>query len=130
VSRDPAVRLVTHPRFRWAPDGIGRAYGMLTVRGNRNLWAHDPAEQPFLRCSPFDEVREFAVPDLTDFATQGVLLSWLDEAEFNPHVHLSCASKADLSDAYEVMLRDLRRFTGPSLGHALALALLDVWGDP
>jgi hypothetical protein len=128
--------LARHPRFRWAPDGIGRAYGMLTARQNRVLWAHDPDEVPFLRCSPHDEIRSESRPDLDDPGTVGALLVML-RAECRAR-HLTLVIEDDPRREYPEI-----RVTGPRvdllpgptaafvqmpLGEAVATAILALWG--
>lgn len=68
------------------------------------------------------------VPDLADAGTAGVLLATLHEAWSRGDVDVSSGA-----DGHEVFLwvgaEAVQRYDGDTLGEAVALALLAVWGE-
>jgi hypothetical protein len=113
---DLARQLAAHPRFRWAP-------GMLDTRGNRVVGVTADGGPWWLLAAEYTSggERVASVPDLTDPATAGVLLSWLP-----PGVFVRQSDPLGDPDVWSVGTTTSTGW-GRSLGEAAAKAVLAVW---
>jgi hypothetical protein len=124
-----ARRLAQHPRFRWMP-------GMRVWRPNGNGW-HVTYVTPVELWSgdSYDPINGSHVPDLSDPATQGWLLSMLRDAINDGLTTMEIwMEPTDGKKSVIVTIKPLGETPhGPwasTLGEALARALLAAWGEP
>lgn len=110
-----ARELVAHPRFAWS-EGMRNVLGCRRVDEPSGDWLDDMGE--WLYGDPRDGTGLVSPPDLADAATAGVLVSMLDPSGMRGTTFCRERDGTWWVDTY----------TAPTLGEAVARALLASWG--
>jgi len=125
-ATDLARRLCAHPRFEWAS-------GMLDSGGWRVLYVDPDDGLPRVAMESEQAWSAEGPPDLDDAATAGVLLAMLGPCWVVSAGSVHSEDRFVIEPATDRGLGQIEYgevvLCAPTLGEALALALLAVWGD-
>lgn len=129
LDRSLAIRVAKSPNFRWSP-GMQTRDGdrVLMISGNADFpkiarWRMSESKPPFMGAIlwKFDDIGQEALPDLSDAATIGCLVSLVRETAEDPAAYIERRNKE--GDAYCALWVNGREIEGNSEAEVIAKAL-------